>query len=193
VHEAPPGAAVEVWASDAHRIGLKPILRRVWAPRGRRLVVTIHPRYRWRYLCAYVHPASGHTQWHLGSGSTVELCSRSLAAFAQQAGAGHGKELVLVVDQAGWHLSQRVVIPPHVHPAPRASRARASRALTSLHPSAAASGALVDRLEHPIDQSAPGGSGGAGHPPGGPLRSAADRSRPDSDQPVSDALSLVAC
>ena len=123
---------MEVWASDEHRIGLKPILRRVWAPRGRRPVVTIHPRYRWRYLCAYVHPASGRTQWHLGSGIwarasglghlgsgiTVELFSRSLAAFAQQAGAGPSKEIVLVLDQAGWHRSQRVVIPSHVHLVP---------------------------------------------------------------------------
>jgi hypothetical protein len=118
VHEEHPGAAVEVWASDEHRIGLKPILRRVWAPRGRRRVVKIHPRYHWRSLCAYVHPASGRTQWHLGSTINVELFSRSLAAFAQQVGAGPSKELVLVVDQAGWHRSQRVVIPPYVHLAP---------------------------------------------------------------------------
>ena len=48
----------------------------------------------------------------------MELFSRSLAAFAQQAGAGPGKEIVLVVDQAGWHLSQRLPIPPHVHLVP---------------------------------------------------------------------------
>jgi hypothetical protein len=118
VQEAHPGAAVEVWASDEHRIGLKPILRRVWALKGHRPVITIHPRYRWRYLCGYVHPASGRTQWHLGSGITVELFSRSLAAFAQQAGAGPSKEIVLVVDRAGWHMSRRVAIPPHVHLVP---------------------------------------------------------------------------
>ena len=55
---------------------------------------------------------------HLGSGITVELFSRSLAAFAQQAGAGPSKEIVLVLDQAGWHRSQRVVIPSHVHLVP---------------------------------------------------------------------------
>jgi hypothetical protein len=44
VREAQPTAAVEVWASDEHRIGLKPILRRVWAPRGQRPVIAIHPR-----------------------------------------------------------------------------------------------------------------------------------------------------
>jgi hypothetical protein len=118
VQEAHRSAAVEVWASDEHRIGLKPILRRVWALKGHRPVITIHPRYRWRYLCGHVHPASGRTQWHLGSGISVELFSRSLAAFAQQAGAGPSKEIVLVVDQAGWHMSQRLHIPPPVHLVP---------------------------------------------------------------------------
>ena len=33
---AHPDAAVEVWAMDEHRIGLQPVLRRVWAPRGHR-------------------------------------------------------------------------------------------------------------------------------------------------------------
>jgi hypothetical protein len=81
-----PTAAVEVWAADEHRIGLKPIVPRVWAPRGKRPVIAIHPRYRWRSLSGYVHPASGRTQWHLSSGINVELFTRSLAAFAEQAG-----------------------------------------------------------------------------------------------------------
>jgi hypothetical protein len=33
---AKPHANIQVWAFDEHRIGLKPITRRVWAPRGRR-------------------------------------------------------------------------------------------------------------------------------------------------------------
>ncbi|HKB46365.1 MAG TPA: IS630 family transposase, partial [Ktedonobacterales bacterium] len=95
VHVAHLGAAVEVWATDEHRIGLKPLLRRVWAPKGQRPVVTIHPRYRWRYLAGYVHPASGRTQWHLCSGINVALFTRSLAAFAEQVGAGPSKEILL--------------------------------------------------------------------------------------------------
>ena len=118
MHEAHPSAAVEVWASEEQRLGLKPILRRGWAPKGQRPVVTIHPRYRWRSLCGDVHPASGRTQWQLGATITGELYSRSLDAFAQQAGAGPGNELVLVVDPAGWHMSQRVVMPPHRHLVP---------------------------------------------------------------------------
>ncbi|MBK4723166.1 winged helix-turn-helix domain-containing protein, partial [Azospirillum sp. YIM DDC1] len=29
-----PDTPLEVWAMDEHRVGLKPVLRRVWAPRG---------------------------------------------------------------------------------------------------------------------------------------------------------------
>ena len=36
--------AVEVWATDEHRIGLKPILRRVWAPKGQRPIALGHHR-----------------------------------------------------------------------------------------------------------------------------------------------------
>ncbi len=36
-----PQAAVELWATDEHRIGLKPLLRRAWAPIGSRPIVRV--------------------------------------------------------------------------------------------------------------------------------------------------------
>ncbi len=36
VRAAHPKARVELWAEDEMRVGLKPVLRRVWAPRGKR-------------------------------------------------------------------------------------------------------------------------------------------------------------
>jgi hypothetical protein len=50
---------VEVWAFDEHRLGLKPILRKVWAPRGCRPVASGHHRYQWLYLYGFVRPATG--------------------------------------------------------------------------------------------------------------------------------------
>ena len=38
---------------DEHRIGLIPILRRVWAPRGKRPRAVVRPRYEWLYLLAF--------------------------------------------------------------------------------------------------------------------------------------------
>src|SRR4051794_15624001 len=37
----PPDKPIEVWATDEHRIGLKPIIRRVWAPQGQRPIALV--------------------------------------------------------------------------------------------------------------------------------------------------------
>jgi hypothetical protein len=65
-----------------------------------------------------VHPTAGRTHGHLGSGITGERFTQSLAAFAEQAGAGPDTELVLMLDRAGWHTSRRLVVPPHRHLVP---------------------------------------------------------------------------
>jgi len=36
--------------ADEHRIGLKPLLRRVWAPRGQRPLARVRHRFAWRSL-----------------------------------------------------------------------------------------------------------------------------------------------
>ena len=58
-----PDKPVEVWATDEHRIGLKPIIRRVWAPKGQRPIALGHHRYKWLYVTAFVQPISGETLW----------------------------------------------------------------------------------------------------------------------------------
>src|SRR3954471_17379368 len=53
-----PDTPIEVWATDEHRIGLKPIIRRVWAPKGQRPIALGHHRYKWLYVTAFVLHAS---------------------------------------------------------------------------------------------------------------------------------------
>jgi hypothetical protein len=60
-----PTAEVEVWTMDEHRIGLKPIIRRVWRKRGQRPIVKVQHRYKWLYLYGFVCPSSGQTFWLL--------------------------------------------------------------------------------------------------------------------------------
>ena len=110
-----PQATVELWAVDEHRIGLKPILRKVWTLAGQRPIAPVEHRYSWRYLVGFVHPASGRTVWHLATTVTVELFSVELAAFADAVGAGPTKQVVLVLDGASWHDSPQVRVPEHVH------------------------------------------------------------------------------
>jgi hypothetical protein len=51
--------AGEVWAFDEHRVSLKPVLRRQWAPKEQRPIACASPRYEWLYLYAFVPPATG--------------------------------------------------------------------------------------------------------------------------------------
>src|SRR5262249_38849339 len=98
-----PDARVELWAPDGHRIGLHPVLKRVWTLPGQRPLAPVELRYHWRYLVAFVHPASGRTGWHLATGVGAEHFTVELAAFAQAVGAGPKQQIVLVLDGAGWH------------------------------------------------------------------------------------------
>ena len=110
-----PRAAVEVWATDEHRLGLKPILRPLWARRGQRPVVRVQQRFAWLYLLAFVHPASGRSEWQFASTLNTAVLSVALSAFARAVGAGPAKRIVLVLDQAGDHVSPLLPIPEGIH------------------------------------------------------------------------------
>jgi transposase len=110
-----PQATVELWAVDEHRIGLKPILKRVWTLPGQRPIAPVEHQYDWRYVVDFVHPASGRTVWHLATTVSIEFFSVELEAFADAVGASPTKQIVLVLDGAGWHESPRVRVPEHIH------------------------------------------------------------------------------
>ena len=109
--ERHPGAAIEAFATDEHRIGLKPILRRVWAPRGERPIARGHHRYEWFYVTAFVSPATGESFWYLSTGVDKELFEDTLALFAREAGAGRDRIILLVLDGAGWHTAPGLAVP----------------------------------------------------------------------------------
>lgn len=104
-----PGRRVEVWAFDEHRLGLKPLRRRAWAKRGRRPIAISHHKYRWLYLYGFVHPASGAVDWWLANTVGVALFQAVLDAFAENVGVD--KIIVLVLDNAGWHVSGKLRVP----------------------------------------------------------------------------------
>src|SRR5881392_3495410 len=65
------------WASVASgsRVGRRPVLRRQWAPKGRRPIAVGHPRYEWLYLYGFVHPDTGEVVWFVCSTVDAELLS----------------------------------------------------------------------------------------------------------------------
>ena len=106
---------IEVWSFDEHRVGLKPILRRVWAPIGERPIAKVYHRYEWLYLYSFVHPKTGQTESYIIPRVNIEWFNLALTAFASAVGAGENKIILLVIDQAGWHMSEKVVVPEGIY------------------------------------------------------------------------------
>ena len=106
-----PGEKIEVFATDEHRIGLKPVTRRVWAPIGGRPIAHGHHRFDWLYVTAFVSPATGETFWYVSNGVSKEFFEALLETFAREAEAGLSRIILLVLDNAGWHGPANLKIP----------------------------------------------------------------------------------
>jgi transposase len=108
-----PGANVEIWAQDEARIGLVPIVRRIWAAKGERPIAQQRRAYEWVYVYGFVRPSTGQVEWLILPTVNLELFQLALDFFAEAAGAT--KRVVLIIDQAGWHTSKKLKIPAGLH------------------------------------------------------------------------------
>jgi transposase len=102
---------VTVWAEDEHRLGLIPIRRRVWAPRGSRPTAPSDRRYRWLYVYGLVRPTTGQSWWCLLPTVSTAAITVALAAFATDEGIDATHRAVVVWDRAGGHTSGDLVVP----------------------------------------------------------------------------------
>ena len=103
-----------MWAEDECRLGLKPIARRVWSPKGQRPRSGGRTRYDWLYVYGFVRPATGQTVTVLLPRVNADRMGDALAAFAAHADLGGRKVLVVLVDNAGWHVAKRLAVPANV-------------------------------------------------------------------------------
>jgi hypothetical protein len=106
---------VTVWAEDEHRLGLLPVVRRVWAPRGQRPTAHVRRRYAWLYVYGFVRPSAGQAWWCLLPSVHAAAMAAALAEFARDEGLGPARRAVLVVDRAGWHTAKDLVVPEGIH------------------------------------------------------------------------------
>lgn len=104
-----------MWCEDEHRLGLKPILRRVYVPEGETPIADVNWRFKWLWLYAFVHPKTGETYWWILPYVNTQLFNQVLADFAQEFGLGTDKRIILAVDRAGWHTSKSLKIPEGLH------------------------------------------------------------------------------
>jgi hypothetical protein len=111
VNVAHPTATVMLWAEDEHRLGLLPVVRRIWAPKGQRPTAHVERHYEWLYVYGFIRPTTGQSWWCLLPLVTTDAFALALTTFARDEGIDAAHRAVLVVDQAGWHLSADVALP----------------------------------------------------------------------------------
>lgn len=111
VRQTHPTATVAVWAEDEHRLGLLPVMRRVWAPKGQRPTAQVERHYAWLYVYGFVRPCTGQSWWCLLPQVTTDAFTVALATFARDEGIDATHRAVLVIDQAGWHRSADLILP----------------------------------------------------------------------------------
>jgi transposase len=75
----------------------------------------VQQRYQWLYVCGFVRPSTGQTEWWLLPTVTAAAFAQVLAAFARDVGAGPRRRIALVLDGAGWHTGAAVPVPDGVH------------------------------------------------------------------------------
>ena len=76
----------------------------------------VHWRYQWLWLYGFVHPESGETYFWILPRANITLFNQVLADFAREFQAGKNKQIILTLDQAGWHTSEQVQIPEGIPP-----------------------------------------------------------------------------
>ena len=114
LRQAHPDKAVEVGAEDECRLGLKPTARRVWAPKGQRPRSGGRTRYDWLYVYGFTRPRTGGTFATLLPRVNAGRMGDALAALAARADPDGRKVLVVLVDNAGWHVARRLAVPANV-------------------------------------------------------------------------------
>ena len=110
-----PESQIELWCEDEHRLGLQPIMRRIYVPEGEQLIANVNWRFEWLWLYGFVHPQSGETYWWILPYVNTEIFNQVLADFASEFDLGKDKRVLLVIDQAGWHISKDLKTPQGIH------------------------------------------------------------------------------
>ena len=100
---------VEVWFADEARIGQKNKITRRWAKRGTRPSAPSDQRTASTYIFGAICPKDGKGAGLVLPSCNTEAMSLHLAEIATQV--APGAHAVLLLDQAGWHLSGRLVVP----------------------------------------------------------------------------------
>jgi hypothetical protein len=100
-----------LWCEDEARLGLKPVVRRVWALKGHRPTSNGRHKFESVFVYGFAHPKSGRGRFLVLPKANAEYMGRALADFAGWADPNGRKVLVVVVDGSGGHTAKGLKVP----------------------------------------------------------------------------------
>ena len=113
-------SAIEIWFADEARVGQKNKITRRWAKRGTRPSAPKDQRTASAYIFGAICPKDGKGAALVMPRCNTEAMNLHLAEIATQI--APGAHAVLLVDQAGWHLSGSLDRPAQHHSDPAARK-----------------------------------------------------------------------
>ena len=106
------GKPIEIWFCDEARVGQKNKITRRWAKRGTRPSAPSDQRTQSTYIFGAICPAKGKAAGLVLPRCTTEAMTLHLKEIARAV--APGAHAVLLLDQAGWHLSARLLVPDNI-------------------------------------------------------------------------------
>ncbi len=115
------GKPLEIWFADEARVGQKNKITRRWAKRGTRPSAPKDQRTASAYIFGAICPAEGKGAGLVLPRCTTEAMALELAEISQAV--APGAHAIVLLDQAGWHLSKRLKVPANITLVPLPAKA----------------------------------------------------------------------
>ena len=112
MQEERPQEQIEVWFQDEARFGQQGTLTHVWAEKGSRPTAVKQTEYEWCYLFGAVNTLTGKSSAMLAPTVNTDYMNAHLRFISEQV--EPGRHVVLVLDQAGWHVAKALRVPDNV-------------------------------------------------------------------------------
>jgi len=112
VKDKHPGKKIEIWLQDEMRFGQQGTKTTVWGETGSRAQTVRQTAFEWCYVFGAVNPVTGNSSALVAPSVNTELMNQHLQFISEEAGVD--AHVILVLDQAGWHRSKKLVVPANI-------------------------------------------------------------------------------
>jgi transposase len=111
-HAKAAGKKIEIWFGDEARVGQKNKITRRWALRGTRPSAPHDQRTQSTYIFGAICPAEGKAAGLVLPFCNIAAMNLHLAEISHAV--ADDAHAILLVDQAGWHTSERLNVPRNI-------------------------------------------------------------------------------